>query len=335
MKKNIFWAEKLGVADLKENNTVKILSREYICKNRMLREKKIYSKNQSQTKRTFGFKWKKRDTYESKTVQDFMRGWLVDKYLGGKDKLLDKWLPDDARLLDAGCGAGFSALLLFERRLKDIHYLGVDISDSIDIAAQRFKEKGANGEFLQADLMHLPFSKPEFDVIFSEGVLHHTDSTERSFKYLAKLIRPGGRFIFYVYRQKSPIREYSDDYIRSYLKKFNEKESWEMLMPLTKLGKALGDMNIKVNVPQEIPFLGIPAGHIDLQRLFYWYIFKAFYRKDFSITEMNHINFDWYRPLNCHRQTPEQIKGWCLESGLKIDRMNVEEAGISCVAVKI
>ena len=49
---------------------------------------------------------------------------------------------------------------------------------------------------------------------------------------------------------------------------------------------------------------------------------------------MNHINFDWYRPQNCHRQTPDEVQIWCREAGLKIERMNVEEAGIAVVAQK-
>jgi arsenite methyltransferase len=106
------------------------------------------------------------------------------------------------------------------------------------------------------------------------------------------------------------------------------------MMPLTKLGKALGDLKITVDVPEAIPYMGIPAGKIDIQRLFYWHIFKAFYRHDFTLDEMNHINFDWYRPLNCHRFSPQEIKDWCGKSGLLIERLHVEEAGISVVAKK-
>ena len=59
------------------------------------------------------------------------------------------------------------------------NYLGIDISGAVDVAKVRFEEKNINAEFIQADIGNLPFSKPEFDLIFSEGVLHHTDSTEK------------------------------------------------------------------------------------------------------------------------------------------------------------
>jgi len=334
MKEKKFWAEKLGISNLEENEIIKIRSREYVYKNEILRENNIYSSNQSQTKDTFAFKWEKRDTYNSRQYKDFMEKWLIKKYLAGDRKLLDKWLRPGTKLLDAGCGSCFSSLLLFGKKLNDVNYLGVDISKAVDIAKARFKAKRLRGEFLQVDLMHLPFSGSTFDLIFSEGVLHHTDFPEKTFKFLVRLLNPGGRFLFYIYRKKGPIREFTDDYIRNYLKDFNDENAWKQLMPLSKLGKALGDLKIMIDVPESIACLGIPKGKIELHKLFYWYFFKAFYRPNFNIGEMNHINFDWYRPLNCYRFTPEQIKEWCRKGGLAIRRLHVEEAGISGVAIK-
>ncbi len=300
----------------------------------ILREKKVYSMNQEQSKESFGFKWKKRDTYESDAVTSKMHNWLLEKYFANNIKNMKKIVPKGCKFLDAGCGAGFSAIALFDTYINEINYLGVDISEAVDTAKQRFEEKGLNGEFMQCDLGKLPFSEPVFDVIFSEGVLHHTDSTENAIKQLAKLLLPNGKFMFYVYVKKAPIREFSDDYIRKYLEDKTDEEAWEALEPLTKLGKALGDMNCIIDIPEDIPYLGVKKGSINIQRLFYWNIFKAFYDEKFSIEEMNHINFDWYRPMNCHRQTPEEVHKWCVEAGMTIEEMKVEEAGITVIATK-
>jgi hypothetical protein len=105
-----------------------------------------------------------------------------------------------------------------------------------------------------------------------------------------------------------------------------------MLEPLTKLGMALGELDVTLDVPEDIPYLGIKKGPIDLQRFFYWNICKLYYRPEFSLDEMNHINFDWFRPLNCHRQTPEQVQAWCTEAGLDIEHIDVQDAGITVVA---
>lgn len=330
----MFWAEMLGYNKSEDGSVFTIGGKEYLLMEGMLRQKDIYSDMQQQTKDTFGFKWEKRDTYESDLVKENARNWLKDRYLGGDISLLKKWLPDGAKLLDAGCGAGFSALLIFQDYLNNISYLGADISSAVEVASKRFAEANAKGEFIQASLAELPFSNPVFDVIFSEGVLHHTDSTEKSLKYLSGLLVEGGRFLFYVYKKKGPVREFTDDYIRNQLLPMNDEQAWNALMPLTKLGKLLGELNIQIDVPEEIACLEIPAGPVDLQRFFYWHIFKAYYRPDWTLDEMNHVNFDWYRPINCQRHTPDEIKQWCCEAGLEIERMDVQEAGITVVAVK-
>lgn len=335
-RNNKFWYDYLGVRDLDEGKLINLSSSEYIIRNNILRQNCVYSQQQDQTKGTFGFKWNKRETYASNSMNQSSRKWLIEKYLGNDSNIniLKKWLPDGTKFLDAGCGAGVSSFLLFGKLINKIHYLGIDISSAVDLAVKRFKENDISGEFIQADLLGLPFSGPTFDVIFSEGVLHHTDSTEKALKYLATLLIPGGRFMFYVYLKKGPIREFSDDLIRNYLNTMSEKEAWDTLLPLTKLGKVIGDMEVTVNVPEGIPHLGIPAGEVDLQRLFYWNIFKVFYKPDWTLEQMNIVNYDWYRPLNCHRHTPGEIRKWCDESNLAIEHMDIQDSGITVIASK-
>lgn len=288
---------------------------------------------QAQTESAFGFKWALRDTYESKAVQDAAHQWLIERYCGGDESKVDEWLAGGRKLIvDAGCGAGFSALLLFGSRLTDHDYLGIDISSAIDVARQRFLERGIAADFLQADLLDAPLPDNAVDLIFSEGVLHHTDNPELAVRHLAKKLRPGGRFLFYVYAKKAVIREFTDDYVRQAISELSDEEAWEALKPLTRLGVALGELDTIITVPEDVPFLGVKAGSYDIQRLFYWHICKLHYRTDWTLDEMNHVNFDWFRPLNCHRQTPDEVQRWCADAGLEIERINVQEAGITVVA---
>ncbi|HMT11160.1 MAG TPA: class I SAM-dependent methyltransferase, partial [Ignavibacteria bacterium] len=110
--------------------------------------------------------------------------------------------------------------------------------------------------------------------------------------------------------------------------------AWNALMPLTKLGKALADLNTEIDVPEDIPYLGIKKGKIDIQRFFYWYICKMWVRPEVNLNEMNIVNFDWFRPLNCQRHTPEEVKEYCSKAGLNIEHMDVQESGITVVARK-
>ena len=175
-----------------------------------------------------------------------IREWLIERY--GDVEEANWWADhgDAPVVLDAGCGAGLAAVELFGTRLRSIRYIGMDVSRAVDIAAQRFAERELPGGFLQADLAQPPFVDGSLDVVFSEEVLHHTDSTERALKRLVRLLRPGGRFLFYVYRRKGPIREFTDDYVRDRLQGMEPDEAWAQLMPVTKLGKALGDLHVDV-----------------------------------------------------------------------------------------
>jgi arsenite methyltransferase len=111
-------------------------------------------------------------------------------------------------------------------------------------------------------------------------------------------------------------------------------EAWRAMAPLTKLGISLGKLDAEVDIPEAIDLLGIPAGRINVQRLFYWHVAKAFYAPDLTFDELNHINFDWYAPANAFRQTPEQVRRWCAGADLAIEREVVEEAGITVIARK-
>jgi len=294
-----------------------------------------YSPEQEQIRRAFGFKWSKRETYDSAAVNNNAQKWLFERYCDDDPAKLASWLDGGRKIiLDAGCGSGFSALLFFGRHLTEHDYLGVDISDAVEIARQRFEEKGLTADFLRTSLQDIPIPDESVDLIFSEGVLHHTDSTEASLKCLASKLKPGGRFLFYVYAQKAVMREFSDDHIRNFLTSMTDEEAWEALKPLTKLGIALGQIDAEIDVPEDIPYLGIKKGRQNLQRFFYWNICKLFYQPDYTLEEMNHINFDWFRPMNCHRHTKEEVVHFCEKAELSIEHFNTQNSGFTVVARK-
>lgn len=293
------------------------------------------SRAQQQTADAFGYKWARRDSYDSPAFRDAARAWLVARYCGGDPGVLDGWLAGGRKvILDAGCGAGFSSLLLFGDRLRGHDYMGVDISDAVQVARERFADAGIPGRFVQGDIATVALEPESVDVLFSEGVLHHTDDPIQTLRHLCAALRPGGLALFYVYARKSAIREYTDDHVRAQLAPLDDETAWKALEPLTKLGVALGELGATITVPEDIPLLGIPAGQYDLQRFFYWHVCKAYYRPDFTFDEMNHVNFDWFRPANCHRQTPDDVRTWCEVAGLSVEQLRVEEAGITVIARK-
>jgi ubiquinone/menaquinone biosynthesis C-methylase UbiE len=253
--------------------------------------------------------------------------WLLERYGFGSTLEMREHLQAAETLLDLGSGSGYSTSLWFDG-WSGARYIAVDISSAIDVAKERLGSV-PDTWFVQADALHLPFRAGTFGAVIAEGVLHHTPSTKEALRAAAGVVRPGGELLFYVYRTKGPVREFTDDFVRERVSHLSDEAVWREMESLTRLAHALADLRAVVDVPEEVRTLGIPAGRIDVQRLFYWYFSKLFWNDDYAFDENVHVNFDWYRPAYAHRQTPDEVRAWCGDLGLDIERFHVDDAGIT------
>lgn len=285
------------------------------------------SEAQKQVKDSFGQKWQDVPDYGyTDETRRFHLEWYLRRYGWETLNNLADFLRTRRFVLDAGTGLGRDTKLYAEHTEGEV--FGVDISQSIDIAYQHNWHL-PNAHLIQADLMGLPFRRDFFDFIVSDFVLHHTPSTEASFKSLIPLLREDGQIAIYVYKKKGPIREFCDDYIRSFTTKLSPNECYKFSQAITKLGKSLSDMNAELSVPEDIPFLEIKAGKYDLQRFIYWNVFKCFWNDEHDFKTNVMTNFDWYHPEYAWRHTPEEVRGWFEELNLEILNFDVVESGIS------
>ena len=248
--------------------------------------------HQDQTADAFGFKWGRTETYGSVAMRELATAWLLKRYGFGSAGEMRAHLQQSEILLDLGCGSGYSTSLWFEG-WQQARYVGVDISSAVDLAKSRLGGQ-VGTSFVQADALHLPFKSGTFGAVISEGVLHHTPSTRSAIKAAASLLRQGGELLFYVYRRKSPICEFADDYVRERIAGMTNEQAWVEMEGLTHLGRVLAEARLEVDIPVPIDVLGIPAGRIDAQRLLYWHFAKAFWNHDYTFDENVHVNFDWY-----------------------------------------
>jgi SAM-dependent methyltransferase len=108
------------------------------------------------------------------------------------------WMPEvmgfdqfaGKRLLEVGCGMG-TDLLQFARGGAQV--TGIDLTPrSLEISRRHLSLYGEIGDFANADCERLPFADDSFDVVYSNGVLHHTPDTAGAAREIHRVLRPGG-----------------------------------------------------------------------------------------------------------------------------------------------
>jgi ubiquinone/menaquinone biosynthesis C-methylase UbiE len=291
----------------------------------------IKEAGKKKTINSFAQKWEKNKDYALK-VAKFQREWYLRRYGFNGEKEFNNFLKDFKFILEAGCGVGKDTAF-FANNTEGIVF-AVDISSAVDHAYLNHKNLN-NAIFVQADITNLPFRDNFFDFISCDQVIHHTPNTSKTFAHLIKKTKPKGKLGIYVYKVKGPIREFCDDYIRSKATKLSFEECYKLCEPITKLGKALSDLKVEFDVPEDIPILKIKKGKYDLQRFFYYNVLKCFWNDDFDYPTNVSINADWYNPEHAHRHTKEEIEGWCKDNNVSLLYLDEkEEAGISFIVQK-
>jgi ubiquinone/menaquinone biosynthesis C-methylase UbiE len=102
------------------------------------------------------------------------------------------------RALDAGCGGGRYSFALKSLGFGEVS--GIDFSQlNIDNALKRKESKGISDiNFQIGNVLDLPFEDSSFDFVFSNGVLHHTESTIKGLKEIRRVLKLKGKAWLYV-----------------------------------------------------------------------------------------------------------------------------------------
>jgi SAM-dependent methyltransferase len=275
--------------------------------------------NQDQTKDIFSEKWVEADEYKNiDKLYEFQFEWFLSLYGFSSEDDLKNYLADKKVIIDTGCGLGYKAAW-FAKLAPHAIVFGVDISDSIYVAAKNFKEYN-NLYFFKGDIANTGLKDGVVDFTVCDQVIMHTEVPEMTFEHLCNITSKNGEFACYVYSKKALPRELVDTYFREATHKM-----WEFSSQLTELGKRLTELNVSFESP-DIPLLGIKGGTYDIQRFIYWNFLKCFWKDDWGFELSKSTNFDWYAPSNAKRFNKDEFLKMASDNSMQTIYLHEEEA---------
>ena len=119
----------------------------------------------------------------------FKQGEMLYTNLGlNSEKVKDKVC------LDGGCGHGTLSFQLLKNGAKEVW--GVDLHNTLKAGVF---DCYSNMHHVKASLLNMPLADNTFDLVVSNGVLHHTADPAQCFREFVRVLKPGGRLVLGVY----------------------------------------------------------------------------------------------------------------------------------------
>ncbi len=202
-------------------------------------------------------------------------------------------------VLDAGCGMGRYLRVAAESGGRVV---GLDLSAAVE-AARDLTDGLPRGVLLRGDLLRPPLADGLFDHIYSLGVLDHTPDPRAAFLSLAKLLKPGGRIVIWVYQRERPALERIMDAHRS----VSTRLPLGVLVGLSRLFAPVGALK------RRMMFSGnrlVARSGVALNLL----TIGVSMHPDAEVRVCDTL--DWYAPRYLSRHTFDEVKSWFAEAGL-------------------
>ncbi|MEA2358160.1 MAG: hypothetical protein QOI62_1420 [Solirubrobacteraceae bacterium] len=123
------------------------------------------------------------------------------EYAPWMDETLDYAGAAGLDVLDVGSGQGID-LVRYAR--AGARVTGVDLTPRhVELARAHLAAAGLPGAVVLGDAERLPFEDSKYDLVSSNGVLHHTPDIEAALREIRRVLRPGGRARIILYNRSS------------------------------------------------------------------------------------------------------------------------------------
>jgi ubiquinone/menaquinone biosynthesis C-methylase UbiE len=105
------------------------------------------------------------------------------------------------KVLEIGVGAGTDHLQWARSGVK---LYGVDLTHAaIELTKKRFNIYGFESQLTKIDAEELPFDDNSFDVVYSWGVIHHSNNPDKIISEIFRVLKKDGKFIGMFYNRYS------------------------------------------------------------------------------------------------------------------------------------
>lgn len=160
-------------------------------------------------------------------------------------------VPKPVAILDVGCGTG-RLLRAAEHSFPNAALEGVDAAIGMVKHAQAVNPARSRIRFQRATAEKLPFAAAQFDLVFSTMTFHHWDDQPRSIAEVARVLKPGGRWLLADFIVGGAMR-----YVRRLLRlrQFPERSELDLMLQRSAL-RVVAERKVR-GLRSQVPVLAI------------------------------------------------------------------------------